>query len=97
MAYITVKEVNTYDFNDLMRRCWSGAIDTLKEIEKHDKEEEFMDYLENVFWLEEEVDLTDLNDFIWFENETIFEDLGINEDEEDEYDDEEEDEEDEEE
>lgn len=73
---ITVKETHYLDFSGLMYHCWSGAIDTLKEIERHDKEEEFMDYLEAVF-LEEEIDLTNLNDFLWFDSDRIFEDLGI--------------------
>ena len=84
---ITVKETHDYDFNDLMYHCWSGAIDTLKEIEKHNKEEEFMDYLESIFF-NEEVELTELNDFIWFEDEQIFSDLeiewGVYDDEEEE-------------
>lgn len=88
---ITVKETHDYDFNDLMYHCWSGAIDILKEIEKHDKEEEFMDYLESIFF-NEEVELTELNDFIWFEDEQIFSDLeiewGVYDDEEDEEDEE---------
>lgn len=74
---ITVKQTADYNFNDLMYHCWSGAIDTLKEIEKHGKEDEFMDYLESVFFDEEEVDLGYLNDYIWFEDDEIFSYLGI--------------------
>lgn len=88
---ITVKETHDYDFDELMYHCWSGAIDTLKEIEKHGKEEEFMNYLDSIFYdYDEEIELTELNDFIWFEDEQIFSDLGI---EWGVYDDEEEDEE----
>ena len=69
-------------FNELQEMCWSGAVDTLNTISKHDKEDEFMKYLEEVFSddipTEEEV-----NDFIWFEYDAIFEALDINlEDEE---------------
>lgn len=35
------------DFNDLMNNCWSGAIDTLKTIEEHGKEDELMQLLED--------------------------------------------------
>lgn len=90
---ITVKEVHVYDsFEDLMYNCWSGAIETLKEIEKHGKEDEFMDYLETYFMDYDEVEITELNDYIWFEDDEIFDYLGIeygvygNDDEEDEED-----------
>lgn len=83
------------DFSYLTENSWSGAIDTLNTIGEHMKEDELMDLLEEVF----EGDIptaTEVNDFLWFEDEYIFEALGIkDEDEEDE--DEEEDEESEEE
>lgn len=91
------------DFSYLTENSWSGAIDTLNTIGEHMKEDELMDLLEEVF----EGDIptatevndflwTKVNDFLWFEDEYIFEALGIkDEDEEDE--DEEEDEESEEE
>lgn len=89
---ILVKETYECDFYDLMNRCWSGAIDTLEEIAKHDKEEEFMDYLWAVFIDDEEVDLTELNDFLWFDSDRIFSDLeieyGVYEDEEEDEDEE---------
>ena len=70
------------DFNDLKNNSWSGAVDTLNKIEEEGKEDELMDYLEGIF--EETPDETQLNDFLWFDNETIFEDLGINENNEEE-------------
>ena len=70
------------DFYSLEYNCWSGAIDTLDRIKEAGKEEEFMDYLEDIF-CNEIPTMTELNDFIWFEDEMIFEDLGIEEDEED--------------
>ena len=81
-----------YNFNDLMNSCWSGAIDTLKTIQENDKEEELMSFLSlDVF--SETPDLTEVNDLLWFEDEWIFEMLGIDtesdddEEEEDEDDD----------
>lgn len=71
------------DFSDLMDNCWSGAVDTLKTIQEHDKEEELMAHLEEM-WVEEVPTLTAINDYLWFEDETIFEALGISEDEEEE-------------
>lgn len=71
------------DFNDLMENCWSGAIDTLKTIEEHDKEEELMAHLEEQ-WLDEMPTMTQINDYLWFEDEYIFQCLGISETEEEE-------------
>ena len=70
------------DFNDLMNNCWSGAIDTLKTIEEHDKEDELMQLLEDAF--DECPDITRINDYLWFSDEDIFECLGISETEEEE-------------
>ena len=70
------------DFNDLMNNCWSGAIDTLKTIEEHGKEDELMQLLEDAF--DECPDITRINDYLWFSDEDIFECLGIFETEEEE-------------
>ena len=70
------------DFNDLMENCWSGAIDTLKTVEEHDKEDELMQLLEDAF--DECPDITRINDYLWFSDEDIFECLGISESEEEE-------------
>lgn len=70
------------DFNDLMENCWSGAVDTLKTIEEHNKEEELMQLLEDAF--DECPDITRINDYLWFSDEDIFECLGISESEEEE-------------
>ena len=65
-----------YTFNDLFENSWSGAVDTLKVIIDNDKESELMDLLEVIF--EGEADETELNDFLWFESDYIFECLEIN-------------------
>ena len=77
------------DFNDLINNCWSGAIDTLKTIEEHDKEDELMAHLEEQ-WFDEVPAMTEINDYLWFEDEAIFEALGIFESEDEEEEDEEE-------
>lgn len=78
------------DFNDLINNCWSGAVDTLKTIEEHDKEDELMTHLEEIFesYFDNVPTMTEVNDYLWFEPETIFECLGISEmeDEEEEID-----------
>ena len=71
-----------FGFNDLMENCWAGAVDTLKTIEEHDKEEELMQLLEDAF--DECPDITRINDYLWFEDEYIFQCLGISETEEEE-------------
>ena len=64
------------NFTDLFNNSWSGAIDTLKTIELADKEDELMEYLEEIF--EGDVpDETEVNDFLWFESDEIYEYLGI--------------------
>lgn len=63
--------------------CWSGALETLKTIKENGKEDDFMDLLPMYFDMEDPT-MTELNDFLWFEDEIIFEDLGINDEDEDE-------------
>ena len=65
------------DFEDLKDICWSGAINTLEKIEEEEKEEELMELLESNF--EEIPTETEINDFLWFEDDFIFEELGIEE------------------
>lgn len=71
-----IKEID--NFNDLMENSWSGAIDTLQDIANANLEEEFMENLENIYFLGETPTDTELNDFIWFERDTIYSDLGLN-------------------
>lgn len=64
-----------YDFEDLKRNSWSGAINTLEKIEENEKEEELMQLLEYTF--EDVPTETEVNDFLWFDDDFIFEQLGI--------------------
>lgn len=75
-----------FNFYDLQENCWSGAIDTLKTIEEHDKEDELMAHLEEIFesYFDNVPDMTEVNDYLWFDDEAIFECLGISETEEEE-------------
>lgn len=64
-------------FEDLKDECWSGAIDTLQKIEEEGKETELMKLLLDIF-----ADIpteTEINDFLWFEDSYIYENLGIKE------------------
>lgn len=73
-----------YDFNDLMDNCWSGAEETLKVIEENGKEDAFMEFLEMIFTEPLEMTftaptLTEVNDFLRFEDDYIYSVLGIKE------------------
>ena len=72
-----------YDYNDLKENSWSGAVNTLRRIEEANKEEELMNFLENIFYENIPSD-TEVNDLLWFEPEMIYESLGISDEDEDE-------------
>lgn len=72
------QEISFEDFD-----AWSGAIDTKEKIIDAGKAEEFEALVEELF--PNGVDATELNDFLWFDDDYIFESLGITEeDDEDE-------------
>ena len=60
--------------------AWSGGVDTKERIIEAGKESAFESYIEEVY--PEGIDAEDLNDFLWFEEDYIFEFLGIKEEEE---------------
>ena len=70
------REIN--DFYALADMVWSGARDTIAGIQNANKEDEFMNFLEEVFCDEVPTD-TAVNDFIWFERDYIYENLGLTE------------------
>lgn len=70
------KEIN--GFYELADMVWSGAVDTIADIQNANKEDEFMDFLESVFGDEIPTD-TAVNDFIWFERDYIYENIGLTE------------------
>ena len=72
------QEVN---FEDLKNNCWSGAINTLQRVEEEGKEDELIMLLEEVT---DNPSMTTINDILWFDDEFIFKNLGIIEEEEEE-------------
>lgn len=74
------------DFYDIREGAWGGATFTLDTIEDHGKEQEFMDLLDELY--PDGADETELNDFIAFEDDYIFESLGISDDDEEDEEDE---------
>jgi hypothetical protein len=77
---ITVKQ--HLDYRELLELIWQCGY-TIDKIEEHNVIDEFMDLLDTVFDDNEKnpPTLTELNDFIRFETDFIFEALGIGEEE----------------
>ena len=66
------------DYRTLKNNSWSGALDTLKDIEEADKEDELMYLLEEIFTDTIPTE-TEVNDFLWFDRDYIYESLGLDE------------------
>lgn len=79
LGTIEIKE--EYTFCDLQDAVWDRAVDTLNKISNANKEDEFMQFL-NDYFLNEAVDLTRLNDFLRYEDDFILKTLGINDEQE---------------
>ena len=77
---ITIKR-DIEDFSELRELTWECDF-TLNAIENADMEESFMSHLEEIFFYEDSEipTITELNDYIRFETDAIFECLGLNED-----------------
>ena len=70
-----IKEYGNYW--ELKENSWSGALDTLADIEKADKEEELMQFLEEIF-ADRTPTETEVNDLLWHDREYIYENVGLN-------------------
>lgn len=78
----------TYDFDLASFQAWSGAVDTKNRIIEEGKEREFENLMDECY--PDGMTETQMNDLLWFEQDWIFDQLGISdEDEEDENEDEE--------
>jgi hypothetical protein len=69
--------MKTYNENATLRDfdAWSGAIDTKETILEHHKSTEFDALMEDLY--PDGLSETQLNDILWFEEDWIFESLGI--------------------
>lgn len=65
------------DFN-----AWSGAVDTKKRIIDEGRHNDFDSLIEELY--PDGINETRLNDLLWFEEEWIYESLGITDDDEEE-------------
>lgn len=72
MKFTKEFDVDTFEF-------WSGAEDTVKTIRENDKMEEFGEHIEMVFDGMTPTE-TEINDYVWFQSNEIFEALGIEND-----------------
>lgn len=66
----TYNETKLVDF-----QAWSGAVDTKNTIIDHDKQTDFEYLIDELY--PDGLSETQLNDLLWFEPEWIFEQLGI--------------------
>ena len=71
MYYKQVFDINEFEF-------WSGGLDTFKELQEHVTLEQIQYHIENHFSEEIPTD-TDINDYLWYERDEIFAELGIKE------------------
>ena len=70
-----ISVINTIDEFYLKNWLWAGAIDTYNEILNNDKLQELMCLLEELY--PEPIDITTINDLLWFESDFIYEQIGI--------------------
>lgn len=75
---------NFYELRDL---CWSGALQTLDEIEEQGRMDEAIDLIEQVFYGETPTD-TEVNDLVWFDLPDM---MGLYDEDDDEEDEDDED------
>jgi len=73
--------MKTYNTNQTLInfKAWSGAKDTKETILQAGKGQEFDNLIEELY--PDGLSETQLNDLLWFEEEWIFENLGIEEEE----------------
>jgi len=71
---LLVKAINV---SELRNELWSGALETLEIIIQEEKLQDLMNLLEEMY--PEPVDITTINDWFWFEEIFLFEQLGIGE------------------
>ena len=71
MYYKQVFDINEFEF-------WGGGLDTFNELKEHVTLEQIQYHIENHFSDEIPTD-TDINDYLWYERDEIFAELGIKE------------------
>jgi len=69
---IIKQEIDEFELPD---RLWSGGLANYRTIEAQCKEHEFIELIEEIY--PDGVELTTLNDILWFDFEWLCEELGI--------------------
>ena len=70
MYYTVEFSIDSFEF-------WSGAVDVIDSVRELDKLDELEALIIEVFGDSENVSETDINDFVWFEDDMINDYLGI--------------------
>ena len=73
------------NYRDLENVCWGQALNVLQEIYDNDYEEELIDHLTEIF-ADNMPTLTELNDYIAYDWEYIYDAIGLKESKEDDED-----------
>ena len=73
--YINVTTSHHMDFDDIQNNAWGNATNTLEEVQNHEKENDSMELLDIVY--PDGVDEVELNDFLGYEDDCIFQNLDI--------------------
>lgn len=76
MAKKTIEIKDEYDFKNLEYLCLGKAVDVLNEISNANKSSEFMSYLKKIF-NDYIPTSTEVNDFITYDWESIYENIGM--------------------
>lgn len=63
-------------------KAWCGAVSTLERIQEEGKVAELEALIEEMWCDREYIDEVEINDFLWFDWEMIFENLGIKDEDE---------------
>lgn len=79
-----LKVIDEYDFDTLYNNSGGQAVSVLSEIDEHDKSEELMDFLEDLY--PDGADAVELNDLLAYDWEWVYSQIGmpIDDDEEEE-------------
>lgn len=78
MSIFVKKEL---DFNDLLDELWDCDF-VLESVTNNNIEDEFMEHIESMFFMNDSdiPTITELNDYVRFEWENIFDSIGLNSD-----------------
>ena len=71
-----IEIIKSCDIYDLKDEIWSGAVSTVNTIVENEKTDELMRVLEEFFY--EPTEIEKINDFLWFDDDFIYETLDIN-------------------